>query len=123
MPTFPEFASPFAADDGAIVATLLAGAAARPAAEARIDARASRLDHGDPRQGRLDRRHRGFLREYSLSTKEGLALMILAEALLRVPDAETADALIEDKLGRATGPIARPSRTRCWSRPRPGRSA
>ncbi|MCJ8324382.1 MAG: bifunctional proline dehydrogenase/L-glutamate gamma-semialdehyde dehydrogenase PutA [Rhizobiales bacterium] len=41
-----------------------------------------------------------FLREYGLSTKEGLALMCLAEALLRVPDAETMDKLIEDKLGR-----------------------
>ncbi len=39
-----------------------------------------------------------MLREYSLSTKEGLALMVLAEALLRVPDAATADRLIEDKL-------------------------
>src|SRR5499426_3399508 len=42
-----------------------------------------------------------FLHAYSLSTKEGLALMVLAEALLRVPDAATADRLIEDKL--ATG--------------------
>lgn len=41
-----------------------------------------------------------FLREYGLSTKEGLALMCLAEALLRVPDAHTMDKLIEDKLGR-----------------------
>ena len=41
-----------------------------------------------------------MLREYALSTREGLALMILAEALLRVPDAETADRLIEDKLGQ-----------------------
>ena len=41
-----------------------------------------------------------MLREYSLSTKEGLALMVLAEALLRVPDAATADRLIEDKLGQ-----------------------
>ena len=39
-----------------------------------------------------------FLHAYALSTKEGLALMVLAEALLRVPDAETADRLIEDKL-------------------------
>ena len=39
-----------------------------------------------------------FLHAYSLSTKEGLALMVLAEALLRVPDADTADRLIEDKL-------------------------
>ena len=39
-----------------------------------------------------------FLGEYGLSTKEGVALMCLAEALLRVPDAETVDALIEDKI-------------------------
>ena len=40
-----------------------------------------------------------MLREFALSTKEGLALMVLAEALLRVPDARTADQFIEDKLG------------------------
>ena len=40
-----------------------------------------------------------MLREFALSTKEGLALMVLAEALLRVPDARTADRFIEDKLG------------------------
>ncbi|MBO6604586.1 MAG: bifunctional proline dehydrogenase/L-glutamate gamma-semialdehyde dehydrogenase PutA [Roseicyclus sp.] len=39
-----------------------------------------------------------FLAEYGLSTREGIALMCLAEALLRVPDAETVDALIEDKI-------------------------
>ncbi|CUH85244.1 bifunctional proline dehydrogenase/L-glutamate gamma-semialdehyde dehydrogenase PutA [Thalassovita mediterranea] len=39
-----------------------------------------------------------FLAEYGLSTNEGVALMCLAEALLRVPDAETIDALIEDKI-------------------------
>jgi len=39
-----------------------------------------------------------FLAEYGLSTKEGVALMGLAEALLRVPDAETIDDLIEDKI-------------------------
>jgi RHH-type proline utilization regulon transcriptional repressor/proline dehydrogenase/delta 1-pyrroline-5-carboxylate dehydrogenase len=39
-----------------------------------------------------------FLAEYGLSTGEGIALMCLAEALLRVPDAETMDALIEDKI-------------------------
>ena len=40
-----------------------------------------------------------FLQTYGLGTDEGIALMCLAEALLRVPDAATADALIEDKLG------------------------
>lgn len=39
-----------------------------------------------------------FLAEYGLSTDEGVALMCLAEALLRVPDAETIDELIEDKI-------------------------
>ncbi len=39
-----------------------------------------------------------FLSEYGLSTREGVALMCLAEALLRVPDAETIDELIQDKI-------------------------
>ncbi|MCR4266222.1 bifunctional proline dehydrogenase/L-glutamate gamma-semialdehyde dehydrogenase PutA [Nitratireductor sp. ZSWI3] len=39
-----------------------------------------------------------FLSEYGLSTREGVALMCLAEALLRVPDAETMDDLIRDKI-------------------------
>src|SRR5882724_3633765 len=42
-----------------------------------------------------------LLKEYPLSSAEGLALMRLAEALLRVPDAETAIALTADQLGRA----------------------
>jgi RHH-type proline utilization regulon transcriptional repressor/proline dehydrogenase/delta 1-pyrroline-5-carboxylate dehydrogenase len=42
-----------------------------------------------------------LLREYPISSQEGLALMRLAEALLRVPDAETAIALTADQLGRA----------------------
>ena len=42
-----------------------------------------------------------LLREYPISSTEGLALMRLAEALLRVPDAETAVALTADQLGRA----------------------
>jgi RHH-type proline utilization regulon transcriptional repressor/proline dehydrogenase/delta 1-pyrroline-5-carboxylate dehydrogenase len=42
-----------------------------------------------------------FLAEFDLSTNEGVALMCLAEALLRIPDAATIDALIGDKLGTA----------------------
>ena len=42
-----------------------------------------------------------LLREYPISSAEGLALMRLAEALLRVPDTETALALTADQLGRA----------------------
>ncbi|MFH5926071.1 trifunctional transcriptional regulator/proline dehydrogenase/L-glutamate gamma-semialdehyde dehydrogenase [Roseomonas xinghualingensis] len=40
----------------------------------------------------------GLMREFSLSSQEGVALMCLAEALLRVPDAGTRDALIRDKI-------------------------
>ena len=41
-----------------------------------------------------------FLSEYDLSSEEGVVLMCLAEALLRIPDADTADRLIRDKLSR-----------------------
>ncbi len=40
----------------------------------------------------------GLVREYSLSSQEGVALMCLAEALLRIPDTATRDALIRDKI-------------------------
>ncbi|HET9484539.1 MAG TPA: bifunctional proline dehydrogenase/L-glutamate gamma-semialdehyde dehydrogenase, partial [Xanthomonadales bacterium] len=40
-----------------------------------------------------------FMREYDLSSEEGVLLMCVAEALLRIPDKDTADRLIRDKLG------------------------
>jgi len=49
---------------------------------------------GDDKPGLME----VFLAEYGLSTDEGVALMCLAEALLRVPDSETIDDLIEDKI-------------------------
>ncbi len=42
-----------------------------------------------------------FLHEYALSSREGVVLMCLAEALLRIPDSETVDRLIRDKIGPA----------------------
>src|SRR5215813_6464982 len=48
-------------------------------------------------QGGLD----AFLHEYELSSREGVVLMCLAEALLRIPDPETANLLIKDKLADA----------------------
>jgi RHH-type proline utilization regulon transcriptional repressor/proline dehydrogenase/delta 1-pyrroline-5-carboxylate dehydrogenase len=45
----------------------------------------------------------GLLQEFALSSQEGVALMCLAEALLRIPDAATRDALIRDKIGQGTG--------------------
>ncbi len=97
----PAFTAPYAAPDEQLAAGLLAQAPRAPAAEARIDTRATRLVEAiRAKSGGLGGIE-DFLREYSLSTREGLALMVLAEALLRVPDAATADRLIEDKL--ATG--------------------
>lgn len=96
----PPFRAPFAEDDGVLAERLLAGARRDPAAKARIDTRAAGLVEA------IRTRKAGLggieelLREYSLSTREGLALMVLAEALLRVPDSATADRLIEDKLGQ-----------------------
>ena len=43
----------------------------------------------------------GLIQEYSLSSQEGVALMCLAEALLRIPDTPTRDALIRDKISTA----------------------
>src|SRR5215475_10784656 len=99
--TAPPFAAPYALPDEDIAARLLAAAAREPAAEQRIDAQATRLVQAIRANVGALGGIEDFLREYSLSTKEGLALMILAEALLRVPDPLTADRLIEDKLGAA----------------------
>jgi len=93
------FSAPYAEDDAVLAARLLAASRLAPEREQRIDRVATRLieairTNDDPLGGVED-----MLREFALSTKEGLALMVLAEALLRVPDARTADQFIEDKLG------------------------
>src|SRR5690606_15618366 len=93
-----QFRAPYAEDDTLAARRIWDSARFDEAAERRIAARAKDL------VGAMRAARTGFsgveelLREYSLSTKEGLALMVLAEALLRVPDAATADRLIEDKL-------------------------
>jgi RHH-type proline utilization regulon transcriptional repressor/proline dehydrogenase/delta 1-pyrroline-5-carboxylate dehydrogenase len=96
----PQFTAPYAPDDGAIASRLLATARLSPEQDARVDRTATRLIEAiratDDRLGSVE----DMLREFALSTKEGLALMVLAEALLRVPDARTADQFIEDKLGQ-----------------------
>src|SRR6266545_5466446 len=103
MANRPEhpFSAPYAPPDETVAAVLLAGARRAPRAEQSIDQRAKRLIQGIRAKAGGLGGIEDFLHAYSLSTKEGLALMVLAEALLRVPDAATADRLIEDKL--ATG--------------------
>ena len=94
------FNAPYAPDDRALAERLLEAARLSPAQDRNIDRTATRLigairAHDDRLGGVED-----MLREFALSTKEGLALMVLAEALLRVPDSRTADQFIEDKLGQ-----------------------
>ena len=94
----PVFAAAYAPADEEIAARLMAQAPRSADAETCIDRRAQALIEAiRSRTGGLGGIE-DFLHAFSLSTKEGLALMVLAEALLRVPDAATADRLIEDKL-------------------------
>ncbi len=84
-------------DQSAVIGQLVATAALSEADRGAIAAKATDLvralrAHGAP--GLME----VFLAEYGLSTNEGVALMCLAEALLRVPDADTIDALIDDKI-------------------------
>jgi RHH-type proline utilization regulon transcriptional repressor/proline dehydrogenase/delta 1-pyrroline-5-carboxylate dehydrogenase len=84
-----------------IVRRLAAEAGFSEDARERVAARARALVEEVRRarvgKGGLD----AFLQEFGLSSKEGVVLMCLAEALLRVPDAETVDRLIKDKLAEA----------------------
>ncbi|MFN3473240.1 MAG: bifunctional proline dehydrogenase/L-glutamate gamma-semialdehyde dehydrogenase PutA [Blastomonas sp.] len=88
------------ADEGAVLDYLMTRYAPSPELRARIRARAVRVVD-DVRAASGPTLMESFLGQYGLSTDEGLALMTLAEALLRVPDAETIDDLIEDKISPA----------------------
>nr|MDJ0823831.1 bifunctional proline dehydrogenase/L-glutamate gamma-semialdehyde dehydrogenase [Paracoccaceae bacterium] len=105
------------ADEAATLARLRTEVGLTPEDRAQITDRATQLVRdirGTTRPGLME----VFLAEYGLSTDEGVALMCLAEALLRVPDADTIDALIEDKIapsdwgrhmGQSTSPLVNAS--------------
>ncbi len=85
------------ADEGEVLQSLVSQSGLSPEERARISTRAVGLirqvrGHAEPKLMEV------FLAEYGLSTSEGVALMCLAEALLRVPDADTIDELIRDKI-------------------------
>ena len=77
---------------------LLAMAASDDAARARTEALASELVRNLRNERSRSSGVDALMKEFSLSSQEGVALMCLAEALLRVPDRRTADRLIRDKL-------------------------
>ena len=85
------------------LAPLLAAASMSGPQAARTDALARQLVQGmreGPQLGGRAGRVQSLMQEYALSSEEGVALMCLAEALLRIPDAATRDALIRDKIGQ-----------------------
>ena len=88
----------YLADEQPLVRALTDTASLAPAASRNVGARALALVQAVRAArgsgGALD----AFLREYSLASREGVILMCLAEALLRIPDGETADRLIADKI-------------------------
>jgi RHH-type proline utilization regulon transcriptional repressor/proline dehydrogenase/delta 1-pyrroline-5-carboxylate dehydrogenase len=105
------------ADESATLSELAELAALSAAERRRISERGAQLVR-EIRQQSSPGLMEVFLAEYGLSTDEGIALMCLAEALLRVPDAETIDALIEDKIassdwarhmGHSTSPLVNAS--------------
>ena len=103
MPDRPDGAAirdAFLADER----TMLVALAAQVDAGRRRGARDRRQARAWVEAVRTERQSQGgiesFLQQYDLSTPEGVLLMCVAEALLRIPDAATADALIRDKLSR-----------------------
>ncbi|MDP2700082.1 MAG: bifunctional proline dehydrogenase/L-glutamate gamma-semialdehyde dehydrogenase PutA [Thalassospira sp.] len=88
----------YRSDEEEVVNRLIAAATLPAEDKTRVQERArqlvQRVREASTGQGGID----ALLHEYELSSKEGVILMCLAEALLRVPDAVTADKLIQDKL-------------------------
>jgi RHH-type transcriptional regulator, proline utilization regulon repressor / proline dehydrogenase / delta 1-pyrroline-5-carboxylate dehydrogenase len=87
------------ADEALLVRALAAEAKLSDADAGRVSMLAAKLVQSvrakRQSQGGID----AFMQQYSLSSEEGVVLMCLAEALLRIPDSETADKLIADKIG------------------------
>ena len=88
-------------DETEAVNELLAQAALAPAERDLVLARATELVARVRAKADQKSAVESFMREYDLSSEEGVLLMCVAEALLRIPDKTTADKLISDKLGEA----------------------
>ncbi|HET6467563.1 MAG TPA: bifunctional proline dehydrogenase/L-glutamate gamma-semialdehyde dehydrogenase PutA [Geminicoccaceae bacterium] len=87
------------AEEAAVVERLLPLASFPEDARERVRGRASRLALRLRAEASGQGGVEAFMHAYSLSTHEGVMLMCLAEALLRIPDTETADKLVKDKIG------------------------
>ncbi len=88
----------FLGDEEALIRSLADRARLDPAQHDEVQATARKLVEAVRRAPAAKTGLDAFLRQYDLSSQEGVILMCLAEALLRIPDDETADRLIADKL-------------------------
>ena len=98
---FPRISANYSVDEESYLAELLQLADPGERGIATISSNAKTLIEQVRRRDNAVDTLDALLRQYSLDTEEGLMLMCLAEALLRVPDSSTADALIRDKMSAA----------------------
>jgi RHH-type proline utilization regulon transcriptional repressor/proline dehydrogenase/delta 1-pyrroline-5-carboxylate dehydrogenase len=100
-PAWARMTAAWTRDEGEAVDELLAQASLPPAERELVLTRASELVTGVRARAGKQSAVESFMRQYDLSSEEGVLLMCVAEALLRIPDKLTADKLIRDKLGEA----------------------
>lgn len=98
-PPRDEFAAYHLMDEGRLVAGLIERAVFTEAERRRTAEVARQLTHAARKSTQDSSGVDAFMREYDLSSEEGVILMCLAESLLRIPDAETADKLIAERIG------------------------
>jgi len=91
----------YLADEQTLLTELAAAADPGHSAREKIRGTAEQLVHAVRRNKSKERGIEAFLQQYDLSSEEGVLLMCIAEALLRIPDADTADKLIADKITSA----------------------
>ncbi|MBB5207838.1 RHH-type proline utilization regulon transcriptional repressor/proline dehydrogenase/delta 1-pyrroline-5-carboxylate dehydrogenase [Chiayiivirga flava] len=91
----------YARDEATHLRELLDQARVDPATQQSIQSLAEQLVQRVRQKAEDQGAIEAFMREYDLSSEEGVLLMCVAEALLRIPDQDTADRLIRDKLGEA----------------------
>ena len=99
--SIPYINDNYLADERAVVRALAAKADPGDAARRKIIDTAAQLVRAVRKNTKNDGGIEAFLKTYDLSSDEGVLLMCIAEALLRIPDADTADRLIADKITSA----------------------
>ncbi|MGB5512425.1 MAG: bifunctional proline dehydrogenase/L-glutamate gamma-semialdehyde dehydrogenase PutA [Woeseiaceae bacterium] len=99
--SIPYINDRYLADEQELAQALAKEADPGPAAREKIENTAAQLVRAVRKNTKNDGGIEAFLQQYDLSSDEGVLLMCIAEALLRIPDADTADRLIADKITSA----------------------